>query len=296
MTPPLIAVEGVAHRFSTTSGPVDALRDVSLAATEGEFCTIIGPSGCGKSTLLGMLGGLVVPDTGRILIAGKPVTEPDPRTVATVFQDPGLFPWRTVVENVEFGLELQGVDRRARRRTATDLLGPLGLRDFALKYPRELSGGMRQRVAIGRALAIDSPIVLMDEPFGALDEQTRMLMGEWLLDIWRRTTKTVIFVTHSLNEALALSTRVVVMTARPGRIKSVLELPQPYPRSMESPEIVTLRAKLWSEIREESLRSIEMGGLYGMGGPYGSPHTPPTVGAPPGLEAPRQSPGVPGSS
>jgi NitT/TauT family transport system ATP-binding protein len=271
----LITVEGVGRRFLTTSGIVEALRDVSLFVTVGEFCTIIGPSGCGKSTLLGMLGGLIAPDAGRVLIGGKPVTGPDPRAVATVFQDPGLFPWRTVVENIEFGLELQGVDRGARRRTATDLLGPLGLRDFAAKYPRELSGGMRQRVAIGRALAIDSPIVLMDEPFGALDEQTRMLMGEWLLEIWRRTTKTVIFVTHSLNEALALSTRVVVMTARPGRIKSVLELPQPYPRAMESPEMVTLRAKLWSEIREESLRA--MGDVLGMQGPSG---VPPTVGMP----------------
>jgi NitT/TauT family transport system ATP-binding protein len=255
-TPPLIAVEGVARRFLTSSGAVEALRDVSLSVAEGEFCTIIGPSGCGKSTLLGMLGGLVVPDTGRILIAGRPVTGPDPRAVATVFQDPGLFPWRTVVENIEFGLELQGVNRQARRRVAGELLAPLGLRDFARKYPRELSGGMRQRVAIGRALAIDSPIVLMDEPFGALDEQTRMLMGEWLLDIWRRTRKTVVFVTHSLHEALALSTRIVVMTARPGRVKSVLELPQPYPRAMESAELVTLRAKLWSEIREESLRAM----------------------------------------
>jgi NitT/TauT family transport system ATP-binding protein len=252
----LIAIEGVARRFVTASGAVDAVRDVSLSVSEGEFCTIIGPSGCGKSTLLGMVGGLVAPDAGRVLIAGRAVTGPDPRVVATVFQEPGLFPWRTVVENIEFGLELQGVDRATRRRAATDLLGPLGLRDFAARYPRELSGGMRQRVAIGRALAIDSPIVLMDEPFGALDEQTRMLMGEWLLEIWRRTRKTVLFVTHSLHEALALSTHVVVMTARPGRIKSVLELPQPYPRAMESTELVTLRAKLWGEIREESLRAM----------------------------------------
>ena len=289
----MIAVEGVTRRFITSSAAVEALDGVSLSVGEGEFCTIIGPSGCGKSTLLGMLGGLVMPDTGRILIGGKPVTGPDPRVVTTVFQDPGLFPWRTVVDNIAFGLELQGVDRQARRRAAQALLGPLGLRDFADRYPRELSGGMRQRVAIGRALAIDSPIVLMDEPFGALDEQTRMLMGEWLLDLWRRTTKTVIFVTHSLNEALALSTRVVVMTARPGRIKSVLELSQPYPRAMESAELVALRATLWSEIREEI---GEMGGAYGMGGPYGSPHTPPMVGAPPTVEVPRQSPGVPGSS
>jgi NitT/TauT family transport system ATP-binding protein len=252
----LIVVDGVDKRYATSSGPVDALRGVSLTVAAGEFCTLIGPSGCGKSTLLGMLGGLVHPDAGRVMVDGRPVDAPDPRRVATVFQDAGLFPWRTTVENIEFGLELQGVPRPRRRAVATDLLGPLGLREFAAKYPRELSGGMRQRVAIGRALAIDTPIVLMDEPFGALDEQTRLLMGEWLLDIWRRTRKTVVFVTHSLHEALALSTRIIVMTARPGRIKSVLELPLPYPRTMESTELVALRAKLWSEIREESLRAM----------------------------------------
>jgi ABC-type nitrate/sulfonate/bicarbonate transport system ATPase subunit len=252
----LITVEHVGKRYQTSSGPIEALHDVSLAVGAGEFCTLIGPSGCGKSTLLGMLGGLVASDDGRVLVDGHPVTAPDPRRVATVFQEAGLFPWRTALENVEFGLELQGVPRERRRAVATDLLGPLGLRDFASKYPRELSGGMRQRVAIGRALAIDTQIVLMDEPFGALDEQTRVLMGEWLLGIWRRTRKTVVFVTHSLHEALALSTRVVVMTARPGRIKSVLELPMPYPRAMESAEMVTLRARLWDEIRDESLRAM----------------------------------------
>ena len=254
--PPLIEIDGVSRRFLTSSGPVDALREVSVRVPRGAFCTIIGPSGCGKSTLLGMVGGLVSADAGRVAIAGQPVTGPDPRRVATVFQDPGLFPWRTALENVEFGLELQGMSRERRRRVATDLLAPLGLAAFAAKYPRELSGGMRQRVAIGRALAIDTDIVLMDEPFGALDEQTRVLMGEWLLEIWRRTRKTVLFVTHSLHEALALSTRVVVMTARPGRIKSVFDLPLPYPRAMESPELVGLRAKLWSEIRDESLRAL----------------------------------------
>jgi NitT/TauT family transport system ATP-binding protein len=252
----LIRIEGVSKRYETTLGAVDAVIDVSLAVRRGEFCTIIGPSGCGKSTMLAMVGGLVHPDTGRVLIETQPVTGPDPRRVATVFQDPGLFPWRTAVENVEFGLEIQGVDGKRRRAVATELLGPLGLRRFAEKYPRELSGGMRQRVAIGRALAVDAQILLMDEPFGALDEQTRVLMGEWLLDIWRRTERTVIFVTHSLHEALALSSRVVVMTARPGRIKSVIELTQGYPRLMESTELVTLRAKLWSEIRDESLRAM----------------------------------------
>jgi len=252
----LIAVEHVGKRYLTGSGPIEALRDVSLTVGAGEFCTLIGPSGCGKSTLLGMLGGLVVPDGGRVVVDGRPVTGPDPRRVATVFQEAGLFPWRTALENIEFGLELQGAPRGQRRAVATELLGPLGLREFGAKYPRELSGGMRQRVAIGRALAIDTQIILMDEPFGALDEQTRLLMGEWLLDIWRRTRKTVVFVTHSLHEALALSTRVVVMTARPGRIKSVLELPMAYPRAMESTELIALRAKLWSEIRDESLRAM----------------------------------------
>jgi NitT/TauT family transport system ATP-binding protein len=252
----LIVVEDVDKRYATSSGPVDALRAVSLSVGAGEFCTLIGPSGCGKSTLLGMLGGLVEPDAGRVVVDGRPVTGPDPRRTATVFQDAGLFPWRTTLENIEFGLELQGMSRARRRAVATDLLGPLGLRPFADKYPRELSGGLRQRVAIGRALAIDTPIVLMDEPFGALDEQTRLLMGEWLLDIWRRTRKTIVFVTHSLQEALALSTRVTVMTARPGRVKSVLELPQPYPRALESPELSALRAALWREIREESLRAM----------------------------------------
>ncbi len=252
----LIVLDRVSKRYRTGSGAVDALQDVSLTVGEGEFCTIIGPSGCGKSTLLGLVGGLVAPDTGRVLVDGQPVTGPDPRRAATVFQDPGLFPWRTALENVEFGLELQGVPRARRRAVAVELLGPLGLRRFGEKYPRELSGGMRQRVAIGRALAIDARILLMDEPFGALDEQTRVLMGEWLLDIWRRSGRTVLFVTHSLHEALALSSRVVVMTARPGRVKSVLELPLPYPRAMESAELVSLRAKLWSEIRDESLRAM----------------------------------------
>ncbi|HEV8144022.1 MAG TPA: ABC transporter ATP-binding protein [Methylomirabilota bacterium] len=254
--PDLIVADRVGKRYVTRSGVVEALRDVSLAVGEGQFCTIIGPSGCGKSTLLAMIGGLATPDDGRVLVDGMAVTGPDPTRVATVFQDPGLFPWRTALENVEFGLELQGVTRAERRRVASDLLGPLGLRPFAKKYPRELSGGMRQRVAIARALALDTKIVLMDEPFGALDEQTRVLMGEWLLEIWRRTRKTVIFVTHSLQEAVSLSTRVAVMTARPGRIKMVLDLTMDHPRAIESPEIVALRAKLWTEIREESLRAM----------------------------------------
>ena len=253
---PLIVVEDVDKRYATSSGPVDALRGVSLSVGAGEFCTIIGPSDCGKSTLLGMLGGLVEPDAGRVVVDGRPVHGPDPRRAATVFQDPGLFPWRTALANIEFGLELQGVARERRRAVARDLLAPLGLRDFAAKYPRELSGGMRQRVAIARALALDTPILLMDEPFGALDEQTRLLMGEWLVGIRRRARKTVVFVTHSLHEAIALSDRIVVMTARPGRIKDVIDVTLPFPRDLNAPEVTDLRAKLWDQVREESLKAM----------------------------------------
>ena len=173
------------------------------------------------------------------------------------FQEAGLFPWRTALDNVGFGLELQGVPAARRREIARGLLGPMGLRGFEAKYPRELSGGMRQRVAIARALALDTPIVLMDEPFGALDEQTRLLMGEWLVGVRRRARKTVVFVTHSLHEAIALSDRIAVMTARPGRIKEIVDVTLPYPRDPNSAEVVDLRAKLWHAVREESLRAME---------------------------------------
>jgi NitT/TauT family transport system ATP-binding protein len=230
----LITVEGVVKRYQTASGPVEALRDVSLSVAAGEFCTLIGPSGCGKSTLLGMLAGLVVPDDGRVQVDGRAVTGPDPRRVASVFQDPGLFPWRTSLENIEFGLELQGVPRERRRAVATDLLGPLGLRDFAAKYPRELSGGMRQRTSIVRALIHDPPLLIMDEPFGALDALTREQMRIDLEALWLRTRKTVLFVTHSIDEAVLLADRVVVMSPRPGRIEQIIDVDLPRPRGIEA--------------------------------------------------------------
>jgi len=189
------------------------------------------------------------------------VTGPDPTRVATVFQDPGLFPWRTTLENVEFGLELQGVTRERRRAVATELLGPLGLRDFGAKYPRELSGGMRQRVAIGRALAIDTPIVLMDEPFGALDAQTRLIIQEEFLKIWERQRKTVLFVTHDLQEAIALSDRVVLISARPGRIKATYQVDLPRPRHIESvlahPRFMALFQEIWASLKQEVLAARE---------------------------------------
>ncbi len=252
-----IELRDVRKQYETATGPVLALEQVSLSVRPREFLTLLGPSGCGKSTLLGMIGGLVAPDAGQILIDGEPSTGPNPRKVAMVFQDPGLFPWRTALDNVGFGLELQGVAAARRREVALGLLEPMGLRGFERKYPRELSGGMRQRVAIARALALETTIVLMDEPFGALDEQTRLLMGEWLVGIRRRTPKTIVFVTHSLQEAIALSDRIAVMTSRPGRVKDLFEVSLPYPRNLNSPEVTDLRAKLWDQVREESLRAME---------------------------------------
>ncbi len=257
MTP--IVLEEISKRYETASGAVPAVEQVSLAVHAEEFVTLLGPSGCGKSTVLGMIGGLVRADAGRVLIDGEPITGPSPRKVALVFQDPGLFPWRTALDNVGFGLELQGIAAARRREIARGLLEPMGLRGFEAKYPRELSGGMRQRVAIARALALGTPILLMDEPFGALDEQTRLLMGEWLVGVRRNTRKTIVFVTHSLQEAIALSDRIVVMTSRPGRVKDVVDVALPYPRDLSSPEVTDLRAKLWEQVREESLRAMAGG-------------------------------------
>jgi NitT/TauT family transport system ATP-binding protein len=257
--PAPILLEEVSKRYETASGAIPALEQVSLAVQREEFVTLLGPSGCGKSTVLSMIGGLVRPDAGRILIDGELVTGPSPHKVALVFQDAGLFPWRTALDNVGFGLELQGVAAGRRREIALGLLEPMGLRGFEAKYPRELSGGMRQRVAIARALALGTPILLMDEPFGALDEQTRLLMGEWLVGVRRSTRKTILFVTHSLQEAIALSDRIVVMTSRPGRVKEIVDVALAYPRDLNSPEVADLRAKLWGQVREESLRAMEGG-------------------------------------
>ncbi len=257
--PASIDVRAVSKAWVTRDHPVAALDGVSLTVASQEFVTVLGPSGCGKSTLLSIIGGLVRPDAGEVWIGGARTDGPDPRRVAMVFQDPGLFPWRTALENVEFGLELQGVPAARRREIARSLLEPVGLRGFEHRYPRELSGGMKQRVAIARALALDSPILLMDEPFGALDEQTRLLMGDWLLGIWERTRKTIVFVTHSLQEAILLSLRIVVMSARPGRITAGFDVALPAPRDLASAGATALRAALWAEIRDESRRALEAG-------------------------------------
>ena len=205
------------------------MRDVSLEVDEGEFVSIVGPRGCGKSTLMEIVGGLIAPTGGTITIGGTPVTAPTP-TVGIVFQQESAFPWRTVAENVAFGLEMTGVGKDERRTARATMIELVGLKGFEDRYPSELSGGMRQRVAIARTLVMKPRIILMDEPFGALDEQTRLILGEELRRIREATGATVLFITHSFDEALLLSDRIVVMTARPGRVKKIVENPLPRPR------------------------------------------------------------------
>jgi NitT/TauT family transport system ATP-binding protein len=254
----LLSVEKVDKLYDTPGGSVEAMREVSLQVDEGEFVSIVGPSGCGKSTLLEIVGGLVEPTAGSVTIAGRPVQGTDP-AVGIVFQQESAFPWRTVAENVEFGLEMAGVGKAERRRRAEEMIELVGLAGFGERYPSELSGGMRQRVAIARTLVLEPRIILMDEPFGALDEQTRLILGEELLRIRDAAGATVLFITHSFDEALLLSDRIVVMTARPGRVKKIVVNPLPRPRDstiVSDPEFGRLSGELWESLREESMRAL----------------------------------------
>lgn len=253
-----IIIRNLSHCFHSGQQPVQALKALSFSVKHGEFLTLIGPSGCGKSTLLNIVSGLIGPKTDEpytLLVDGETINGPDPRRIAMVFQESGLFPWRTATQNVEFGLELRGVRTSDRRRAAREYLALVGLLAFTDRYPGELSGGMQQRVSLARALAINAPIMLLDEPFGALDEQTRLLMSEELLKIWSADKKTVLFVTHSLHEAAALSDRILVMTARPGQIKEIIEPRAPRPRNPAT--IDAIRDELWNLLKEESRKALE---------------------------------------
>jgi NitT/TauT family transport system ATP-binding protein len=233
--------------------PVTALKNLSLDVGKGEFVSIVGPSGCGKSTFLNILLGLIAPDAGVMELNGRRIDGPG-QDRAMVFQEFGLLPWRTVIGNVELGLELKGVSVEQRRRRATELIDMAGLAGFASHYPHELSGGMKQRVGLARALATDPEVLLMDEPFAALDAQTRDLMQSELLQVWEKTQKTVLFVTHSIEEAAYLSDRVVVMSARPGRIKQILKVQLPRPRDYEmrlTAEFNELKSRIWDILKEE---------------------------------------------
>jgi NitT/TauT family transport system ATP-binding protein len=254
-----IVIEGVNHLYRPPKGrPVLALEDVSLEVRPREFLALLGPSGCGKSTLLYLIGGFLPTKTGSILLDGAPITGPGPDR-GIVFQHFALFPWKTVRANVLYGLEKKGLPREAREKRAQSFIDLVGLTGFEDSYPSQLSGGMKQRTAIARTLAIDPKILLMDEPFGALDAQTRHLMQTELLDLWRRSPKTVIFVTHDVQEAVYLADRVAVMTARPGRIKTIVDiaLDKSDPAIAKSKAFIDTVDEVWGLVRDEAIKAQE---------------------------------------
>ncbi len=249
-----IEVDGVSHVYGSRDGGVPALSDIDMRVAPGRFVVIVGPSGCGKTSLLMMMAGLRHQSSGGIRIAGKSIDAPDPNRVGVVFQEASLFPWLSAIDNIEFPLALKGGDKTERRQRATAMLKLVGLDGFAERYPHELSGGMKQRVSIARGLVQDPPVLLMDEPFAALDEQTRMTMGHELLRIWSQTNKTVVFITHSLTEAVYLADEVHVMSARPGRLIDRIEIELPRPRTYEmmaTEAFGKLRDRIWQQIRKE---------------------------------------------
>lgn len=254
----LIEVQDFCLRYETMEGAVEAVSDVSLNVQPGEFVSIVGPSGCGKSTLLNALAGFLTPSGGTVTVDGEAISGPSADR-GMIFQQYSLFPWKTVRENVEFGLKMKGVSRSERERRARTLLGLAGLTQFENHYPDRLSGGMKQRVGIVRALATGPRILLLDEPFGALDAQTRLIMQQILTNMWQQLKISVLFVTHDIDEAIFLSDRIYVMTARPGSIKAEIVVPLPRPREPSmtlSSEFLGLRRGLMSLIREESIRAM----------------------------------------
>jgi len=247
-----LAASAVTHAYRTDRGEILALREVSLRIAPGEFCALIGPSGCGKTTLLHILAGLLRPAGGTVAV---PPAQPGRLASAVVFQGICTFPWMTVLGNVEYGLRMLGIPRPERARRAEAELRRVGLWAFRDAYPRQLSEGMRQRVSIARALATDPAVLLMDEPFASLDEQTRLVLQDQLLTLWQEQRPTILFVTHSLDEAARLADRVLVMSARPGRIKADIPVPLPRPRGYRDvrrdPAYGTFTARLWDDLETE---------------------------------------------
>ncbi len=246
----LLEIVGVSKRFIAEGKEMEALKEVSLSIDEREFVCFIGPSGCGKTTLLRIVAGLEEPSSGSVSLDGQTITGPGPER-GMVFQEYSLFPWRTVIENVGFGLELKGMGRPSREALSRQYIEMVGLERFEQRYPHELSGGMKQRVAIARALVNEPRAILMDEPFGALDAQTRNTMQTELLRIWSDKRKTVLFVTHSVDEAIYLADTIIIMSARPGRIKDRIEINLPRPRVRTSPEVNGIRDRILQDLRSE---------------------------------------------
>jgi NitT/TauT family transport system ATP-binding protein len=262
-----LSVEGLTKEFDTPDGPLTALKDITLSVHKGEFVSVLGPSGCGKSTLFKILGGLAQGYSGTVKVGDDIVSGPHP-AIGMVFQEESTFPWRTVIDNVAFPLEIQGMPRDRRYERARHFIDMVGLAGFEERFPAQLSGGMRQRVAIARALAFEPEILLMDEPFGALDEQTRFLLGEKVQRIHRSLRQTSLLITHSITEAVQLSDRIVVMSYRPGRIKRIVNVDLPWPRCPDtsvSEAFGRYVASIWADLREEANRGMNDTGFGGFG-------------------------------
>lgn len=281
--PAALAASAVTHGYRTERGEIAALRDVSLRIAPGEFCALIGPSGCGKTTLLHVLAGLLRPSAGQVAV---PPAGPRRLAAAVVFQGVSTFPWMTVLGNVEYGLRMLGVPRPERSRRAEAELRRVGLAAFRDAYPRQLSEGMRQRVSIARALATDPTVLLMDEPFASLDEQTRLVLQDQLLALWEERRPTVLFVTHSLDEAARLADRVLVMSARPGRIKADIPVPFARPREYREvrrdPAYGAFTARLWDELENELAASTSLPAPISSLRAAESPRGPASAGPPTG--------------
>ena len=258
-----VSLENLGVRFESARGEaVEAVRDFSVEIEPGDFVCLIGPSGCGKSTVLNVIAGFVKATVGSARVNGKEIREPSPDR-GVVFQDYALFPWLTVLENASFGLRMQRVNKETRKQIAQEKIEQVHLRGFEAKYPHELSGGMKQRVGIARILASNPRVMLMDEPFGALDAQTRELMQELLLEVWEQYQATVIFVTHDLDEAIFLSDKIVLMSARPGTVKEIYQNPLARPRELDiytSPEFMDLKRRLNASLREEIAAAMDVPG------------------------------------
>jgi NitT/TauT family transport system ATP-binding protein len=253
-----IIAQHVEHTFSTANGPLTALKDFNLEVADGEFVSIVGPSGCGKSTFLRILAGLMAPSAGEVKIF--PGEDPSKPLNNVVFQEYAIFPWKKVIDNVAFGLQMRGYNKKERTEIARNWLERVGLRKFAQHYPHQISGGMKQRVSIARALANDPEVLLMDEPLGALDAQTRTVMQDELLHIWETYRKTVVYITHSIEEAVLLSDRVVLMTAHPGTQKAIFPVDIPRPRDLKTTgtaEFAQLSYRIWESLRDEVIRTME---------------------------------------
>ncbi len=256
--PALLLVDDVSMHFQTPEGPLVAVDHVSMSVRQGEFLSVIGPSGCGKSTLFNIIGGLQGGFDGKVTVAGEQITGPHP-AIGMVFQEESTFPWRTVLDNVAFPLEILKMGKKERYEKARHFITMVGLDGFERRYPSELSGGMRQRVSLARTLAFEPKILLMDEPFAALDEQTRLLLGDKILQIQQDLKQTTLLITHNITEAAQLSDRVLVMTYRPGKLKRMVDISLPRPRTSEvvgSQEFGRYVAQIWADLREEATRGL----------------------------------------